>query len=67
MQYSRAARVHTVFHREMARVVNGGLSDGAARAEQLIVGSGRYAMASAVLERAFTAWQMNEKGYRMLA
>jgi transcriptional regulator with XRE-family HTH domain len=67
VQYNRAARVHASFHREIERVVNAGLSGGAARAEQLIVGSGRYAMGSAVLERAFTAWQIHERGYRMPA
>jgi transcriptional regulator with XRE-family HTH domain len=55
-QYTRAARVHAAFHREIDKVVAAGLSGSPPNVEQLIVAPGRYVLASAALERTFAAW-----------
>jgi transcriptional regulator with XRE-family HTH domain len=55
-QYTRAARIHAAFHREIDKVVQAGLSGSAAPVERLIVAPSRYVLASAALERAFSAW-----------
>jgi transcriptional regulator with XRE-family HTH domain len=55
--YTHAAQLHEAFHREIARVVRGGLDGGAARAEELVAAPGGYASASAALEHAFIAWR----------
>jgi hypothetical protein len=55
-QYTRAARAHAAFHREIDKVVHAGLTRATSEVERLIVGPGRYVVASAVLERAFNGW-----------
>jgi transcriptional regulator with XRE-family HTH domain len=54
--YTRAARIHAAFHREINRVVRAGLSGCAAPVERLIAAPSRYVLASAALERTFSAW-----------
>ena len=55
-QYTRAARIHAAFHREIDKVVGVGSSGAPSQAERLIVAPSRYVVASAALERAFTIW-----------
>ena len=55
-QYTRAARIHAAFHREIDKVVAAGASGAPFSAERLIVAPSRYVVASAALERAFTVW-----------
>jgi transcriptional regulator with XRE-family HTH domain len=55
-QYTRAARVHAAFHREIDKVVAAGLSGAPPQVERLIVAPSRYVLASAALERAFSQW-----------
>jgi transcriptional regulator with XRE-family HTH domain len=54
--YTRAARIHAAFHREIDKVVRTGLAGALNDAERLIVAPGRYVTASAALERAFGSW-----------
>ncbi len=54
--YTRAARIHAAFHREIEKVVHAGLSGDTKLIERLLVTPSRYAVASAVLERAFSDW-----------
>ncbi len=53
--YTRAARVHAAFHREIDKVIRAGCA-GAPHVERLIGGPSRYVIASAALERAFSSW-----------
>ncbi len=55
-QYTRAARIHAAFHREIDKVVAAGLTGAAPQVERLIVAPSRYVIASAALERTFAAW-----------
>ncbi|GAC1443156.1 MAG: hypothetical protein NVS3B17_20550 [Vulcanimicrobiaceae bacterium] len=55
-QYTRAARAHVAFHREIAKVVRVGNAGEARAMERLLVGASRYVNASTVLERAFARW-----------
>jgi transcriptional regulator with XRE-family HTH domain len=55
-QYTRAARIHAAFHREIDKVVHAGLSGAPPQVERLIAAPSRYVMASAALERTFSAW-----------
>ncbi len=55
-EYSRAARIHVAFHREIEKVVSVGCTGVPAHVERLITTNGRYASASEALERAFSAW-----------
>jgi transcriptional regulator with XRE-family HTH domain len=54
--YTRAARVHAAFHREIDKVVHAGLSGTPPQVERLIVSPSRYVIASAALERTFSGW-----------
>lgn len=54
--YTRAARIHAAFHREIDKVVHAGLSGSPAYVERVIVAPSRYVSASAVLERTFSTW-----------
>jgi transcriptional regulator with XRE-family HTH domain len=58
--YTRAARIHAAFHREIDKVVQAGLSGGPPQVEHLIVAPSRYVIASAALERTFSAWSTRE-------
>jgi transcriptional regulator with XRE-family HTH domain len=55
-QYTRAARIHAAFHREIDRVVQAGSNGDAHHVEHLLVAPSRYVLASAALERAFSTW-----------
>jgi len=55
-QYTRAARIHAAFHREIDKLVHAGLSGAAPPVERLIAAPSRYVIASAALERTFSAW-----------
>jgi len=55
-QYTRAARVHCAFHREIDKLARAGLSGSTAAVERLIMTPSRYVLASAALERTFSAW-----------
>jgi transcriptional regulator with XRE-family HTH domain len=55
-QYTRAARIHAAFHREIDKLVRAGLTGVPAQVERLIVTPSRYVLASAALERTFAAW-----------
>lgn len=55
-QYTRAARIHAAFHREIDKLVAAGLTSRDSRAERLLVAPSRYVSASAALERTFGAW-----------
>jgi transcriptional regulator with XRE-family HTH domain len=54
--YSRAARIHAGFHREIDRVVHAGASGDPHFVEHLLVAPSRYVLASAALERTFSRW-----------
>ncbi len=54
--YSRAARVHAAFHREIEKIVRAGESGELPQVERLLVAPSRYLLASASLERAFATW-----------
>ncbi len=54
--YTRAARIHAAFHREIDKVIAAGLSGAPPQVERLIVAPSRYVLASAALERAFSDW-----------
>jgi len=54
--YTRAARIHAAFHREIERVVHASAGGNVVGVERLLAAPGRYAVASAALERAFTQW-----------
>jgi transcriptional regulator with XRE-family HTH domain len=54
--YDAAARAHRDFHREIHRLVEAGLSGAHTQVEELVAASSPYAATSAVLERAFSAW-----------
>ena len=56
--YTRAARVHAAFHREIDKVVRAGRTGDVAQAELLLVAPSRYVIASAALERAFSIWPL---------
>ena len=55
-QYTRAARIHAAFHREIDKVVQAGLTGEITHVERLIAAPSRYVIASTVLERTFSAW-----------
>ena len=55
-QYTRAARIHAAFHRQINRVVNAGLAGSPAQVEALVAAPSRYVIASTALERTFSAW-----------
>ena len=57
VQYTRAARIHCAFHREIDKLVSAGCTGVPAHIERLIVAPGRYAAASEALERAFSNWR----------
>jgi transcriptional regulator with XRE-family HTH domain len=56
MHYTRAARIHAAFHREIDKLVAVGLAGHESQVERLIVAPSRYVSASAALERTFGAW-----------
>ncbi len=56
--YTRAARVHAAFHREIDKVVHAALTGDVACAERLLVTPSRYVIASAALERVFSTWPL---------
>jgi transcriptional regulator with XRE-family HTH domain len=55
-QYTRAARIHAAFHREIDKVVSVGLAGESRPVETIIATRSRYVLASAALERAFAGW-----------
>lgn len=55
-QYTRAARIHAAFHREIDRLVSAGQSGDARPIESMLATPSRYGLASAALERAFSGW-----------
>jgi len=55
-QYTRAARIHAAFHREIDKLVSVGLSGERRPVELMLVAPSRYTLASAALERAFSGW-----------
>jgi transcriptional regulator with XRE-family HTH domain len=55
-EYTRAARIHVAFHREIDKVVSAGCTGVPAHVERLIAARSRYVLASEALERAFSAW-----------
>jgi transcriptional regulator with XRE-family HTH domain len=55
-QYTRAARIHAAFHREIDKVVSVGLTGERKPIELMLVAPSRYILASAALERAFSGW-----------
>jgi len=55
-QYTRAARIHAAFHREIDKVVSAGLTGERKPVELMLVAPSRYTLASAALERAFSGW-----------
>jgi transcriptional regulator with XRE-family HTH domain len=55
-QYTRAARIHAAFHREIDKVVSVGLTGERKPVELMLVAPSRYVLASAALERAFSGW-----------
>jgi transcriptional regulator with XRE-family HTH domain len=55
-QYTRAARIHAAFHREIDKVVSVGLTGERKPVELMLVAPSRYTLASAALERAFSGW-----------
>ncbi len=54
--YSRAARAHAAFHREIEKVVHAGLAGDATTVETSLVTPSRYVAASTILERTFANW-----------
>ena len=54
--YTRAARIHAAFHREIDKLVSVGLCGDSAPVERMIAAPSRYALASVALERAFLSW-----------
>jgi transcriptional regulator with XRE-family HTH domain len=54
--YTRAARIHAAFHREIDKVVLAGMTGEAPQVERLIAAPSRYVIASAALERTFATW-----------
>ncbi len=54
--YTRAARSHVAFHREIDRVVSASETGVIANVERLILPPARYVVASEALERAFSRW-----------
>ncbi len=54
--YTRAARIHAAFHREIDRVVHAGANGEPHDVEPLLIAPSRYVLASAALERAFSHW-----------
>jgi transcriptional regulator with XRE-family HTH domain len=60
-QYTRAARIHAAFHREIDKVVSVGLSGERRPIELMLAAPNRYALASAALERAFSGWTTNRQ------
>ena len=56
VHYTRAARIHVAFHREIDKVVSVGCTGVPAHVERLIVARSRYVVASEALERTFSAW-----------
>jgi hypothetical protein len=55
-QYTRAARIHAAFHREIDKVVSVGLAGEKVPVEAMLAAPSRYVLASAALERAFGGW-----------
>ncbi|MBD5606166.1 MAG: helix-turn-helix domain-containing protein [Candidatus Eremiobacteraeota bacterium] len=55
-QYTRAARLHAAFHREIDKVVRIGTCGESRPVELLLAAPSRYVLASAALERAFAHW-----------
>ena len=55
-EYSRAARIHVAFHREIDKVVSAGCTGVPAHVERLIAERSRYVAASEALERSFSTW-----------
>jgi transcriptional regulator with XRE-family HTH domain len=55
-QYTRAARIHAAFHREIDKLVSVGLTGEREPVERMIAAPSRYAVASVALERAFSEW-----------
>lgn len=54
--YTRAARIHAAFHREIDKVLHAGLCGAAPQIDRLIAAPSRYVRASAALERTFSQW-----------
>lgn len=54
--YTRAARIHIAFHREIDKLVSAGCTGEPAHVERLIADRSRYVIASEALERSFSAW-----------
>ena len=54
--YTRAARIHAAFHREIDKVVQAGLTGEVLQVERLIAAPSRYVIASSALERTFSTW-----------
>ena len=57
-EYTRAARAHSAFHREIEKVVHVGCTGEMLQAERLLAAPSRYVIASAALERAFSSWPL---------
>ncbi len=57
-QYTRAARIHSAFHREIDKLVSVGCTGVPAHVERLIVAPSRYVAASEALERTFSDWRL---------
>ncbi len=54
--YTRAARIHVAFHREIDKVVSAGETGATSAVERLLLTPSRYVVASETLERAFSTW-----------
>jgi transcriptional regulator with XRE-family HTH domain len=61
-EYTRAARIHAAFHREIDRVVGVGLAGESLPVERMLTAPSRYVLASAALERAFADWSLSTMG-----
>jgi hypothetical protein len=63
-EYTRAARIHAAFHREIDKVVGVGLTGESLPVELMLAVPSRYVLASAALERAFAEWSQTAGGPR---
>ena len=57
IHYTRAARIHSTFHREIDKLVSAGCTGVPAHVERLIVAPSRYVFASEALDRTFSNWR----------
>jgi transcriptional regulator with XRE-family HTH domain len=55
-QYTRAARIHAAFHREIDKLVAAARAASPPQIERLMIAPSRYVIASAALERTFADW-----------